>query len=170
MTENEKWNAVISNNADVDGLFYYAVKSTGIFCRPSFKSKEPVRENGMFFNCREDAIAAGFRPCKRCRPELVDYQPLTDVAKQVKNVIEQYHSEKQQLADELQKLGVSKRRITQIFKQQYGVSPTEYANSLRIQIAKEQLKQSTLPIIDIAYSLPSRHRCKRFACRICGWN
>lgn len=153
MTENEKWNAVISNNADGDGLFYYAVKSTGIFCRPSCKSKELLRENVMFFDCREDAVAAGFRPCKRCRPELVDYQPLTDIAKQAKNVIEEYHSQKQQLADELQKLGVSNRRIAQIFKQEYGVSTTEYTNSIRIQIAKEQLQLLTLPIIDIAYSL-----------------
>lgn len=153
MTDNERWNAVIGNNADVDGLFYYAVKSTGIFCRPSCKSKKPVRENVMFFDCREDAIASGFRPCKRCRPELLDYQPLTDVAILAKNVIEQYHSEKQQLADEFQKLGVSKRRIAQIFKQEYGVSPTEYANHIRIQNAKEQLQHSTLSIIDIAYSL-----------------
>lgn len=153
MTENEKWNAVISNSTDADGLFYYAVKSTGIFCRPSCKSKEPVRENVMFFDCREDAIAAGFRPCKRCRPELVEYQPLADIAKQAKNVIDQYYSEKQQLTDELQKLGISKRRMAQIFKQQYGISPTEYVNSLRIQIAKEQLQQSALPIIEIAYSL-----------------
>lgn len=153
MTDNERWNAVIGNNANADGLFYYAVKSTGIYCRPSCKSKKPVRENVMFFDCREDAIASGFRPCKRCRPELLDYQPLTDVAILAKNLIEQYHSEKQQLADELQKLGVSKRRIAQIFKQEYGVSPTEYANYIRIQNAKEQLQYSTLSIIDIAYSL-----------------
>lgn len=153
MTDNEKWDAVISNNTDADGLFYYAVKSTGIFCRPACKSKKPVRENVMFFDCREDAIASGFRPCKRCRPDLVNYQPLTDIAKQAKNAIETYHSEKQQLLDELQKMGVSKRRIAQLFKQQYGVSPTEYVNRLRIQIAKEQLQQSSQPIIDIAYSL-----------------
>lgn len=153
MTQNEKWSAVKSNNANADGLFYYAVKTTGIFCRPSCKSKEPARENVMFFDCSEDAIVAGFRPCKRCRPELIDYQPLADIAKQTKNVIEQYYSEKQLLTDELQKLGVSRRRMAQIFQREYGKSPTEYVNDVRIKIAREQLEQLTLPIIDIAYSL-----------------
>lgn len=153
MTENEKWNAVISNNSQVDGLFCYAVKSTGIFCRPSCKSKIPIRGNAVFFDCREDAIAAGFRPCKRCRPDLVDYQPIADVAAQAKSILEQHHSQRQRLACEMQKIGVSERRISQIFKQQYGVSPTEYANNLKIQIAKQQLFESALPILEIAYSL-----------------
>ncbi len=153
MTENEKWDAVIGNDSNADGQFYYAVKTTGVFCRPSCKSKVPGKDNVLYFDCVEDAIAAGFRPCKRCRPELADYQPQKDIAKQTKILIEQYHSQKEKLTGELQKLGMSHRRIAQIFKQEYGVSPTVYANDLKIQIAKDQLKQSNLPVIDIAYSL-----------------
>lgn len=153
MTEDEKWHAVINNDTRADGLFYYAVKSTGIYCRPSCKSKEPIRENVVFFDSGDEAVAAGYRPCKRCRPELAVYQPIADIAQQAKIVIEKYYSDKQRMTDELQKLGVSKRRIDQIFKQHCGVSLNEYANSLKLQAAKEELQRSNTPVIDIAYAL-----------------
>jgi AraC family transcriptional regulator of adaptative response/methylated-DNA-[protein]-cysteine methyltransferase len=106
-----------------------------------------------FFDCREDAISAGFRPCKRCRPDLTDYQPLDDAAKQVRSIVERHYAQKQRLTDEIKKLGLSKRRIDQIFKAYYGVSLNDYANNLRIHSAAQQLRQSTLPVIEIAYSL-----------------
>ncbi|MPM97368.1 Bifunctional transcriptional activator/DNA repair enzyme Ada [bioreactor metagenome] len=137
----------------MDGLFYYAVKSTGIFCRPSCKSKTPVRENVVFFDCCEDARVAGFRPCKRCRPDLATYQPIADVARQTKSILAQYYAQRQQLAAEMQKLGVSKRRIGQIFKAHYGVSLSAYVNNLKLQAAMQQLQESALPVIDIAYSI-----------------
>lgn len=151
MTEEEKWIAVISNDAAADGLFYYAVKSTGIFCRPSCKSKPPARQNVLFFERPQDALAAGFRPCKRCRPELLEYQPLADVALRARCIIKEHHGDKQRLADEMRQLGVSKRRLAQIFKQQYGLSPTEYLNQRRIITAKEQL-QTGSPVIDAAFT------------------
>lgn len=153
MTEDEKWKLILSNSANADGQFYYAVKTTGIFCRPSCKAKEPARRNVMFFDSAEDAIAAGYRPCKRCRPDLLEYQPIKEIARQAQHVVEQYHSEKRRMALELQNLGVSKSRIVQIFKQEFGMSPNGYADKIRIDIAREKLEKSTEPMIDIAYSL-----------------
>ena len=65
MTEPEMWEAVQRSDASYDGLFFYAVKTTGIFCRPSCKSKPPKRENLCYFASGEEARAAGFRPCTR---------------------------------------------------------------------------------------------------------
>ena len=62
MTDQEKYQAVINNDANYDGVFFYAVKSTGIFCRPSCKSKIPNAKNLLYFDTAEEAIAAGFRP------------------------------------------------------------------------------------------------------------
>ena len=63
------WDAVAARDRSMDGVFYYAVLSTGIYCRPSCPSKRPRRENVVFFRARDAAEHAGFRPCKRCKPE-----------------------------------------------------------------------------------------------------
>lgn len=151
MTEQEKWMAVAGNDSDADGVFYYGVKSTGVFCRPSCRSKPPVRDNVLFFDCSQDALTAGFRPCKRCRPDLLEYQPLAELARQAQQIIEAHYGDKERLEQEMKQLGMSKRRLAQIFRQQTGLSPTEYTNNCRISAAK-RLLESADPVIDIAYS------------------
>ena len=84
MTEQEMWEAVQRSDASYDGLFFYAVKTTGIFCRPSCKSKPPKRENLCYFASGEEARAAGFRPCKRCRSDLLEYQPMREIAAEIR--------------------------------------------------------------------------------------
>jgi AraC family transcriptional regulator of adaptative response / methylphosphotriester-DNA alkyltransferase methyltransferase len=64
----ERWQAIIGNDASYDFKFFYAVKSTGIFCRPSCKSKVPNRANVRIFRTAAEAIREEFRPCKRCKP------------------------------------------------------------------------------------------------------
>ena len=150
---NEKWQAVINNDASYDGKFYYAVKSTGIFCRPSCKSREPKEENLEYFSSKEDAINAGYRPCKRCRPDLSNYQPKVTIAENIKQIIDQYFREREQLLEELMKIGVSQHRMSEIFKDQYDLTPSEYADKLKINAAKELLIYSNDPIIDIGLSL-----------------
>ena len=65
---DEIWQAILSNDSAYNDQFYYAVKSTGIFCRPSCKSKPPKKENVRLFRTAEQAQSAQFRPCKRCKP------------------------------------------------------------------------------------------------------
>ena len=84
MTEPEMWEAVQRSDASYDGLFFYAVKTTGIFCRPPCKSKPPKRENLCYFASGEEARAAGFRPCKCCRSDLLEYQPMREIAAEIK--------------------------------------------------------------------------------------
>ena len=64
----ERWEAVASRDARADGTFFYGVRTTGVFCRPSCASRLPRRENVAFFDDADAARAAGFRECKRCRP------------------------------------------------------------------------------------------------------
>ncbi len=63
---DEKWSAIIRNDASYDGAFYYAVKTTGIFCKPSCKSRVPNKENVLVFDTADAALDKHFRPCKRC--------------------------------------------------------------------------------------------------------
>src|ERR671928_975190 len=65
------WNAVLNRDADMDGSFVYAVRSTRIYCRPSCPSRRPLRRHVVFFSRPEAAEAAGFRACLRCRPREV---------------------------------------------------------------------------------------------------
>lgn len=104
MTEDEMYKAVLSNDENYDGIFFYAVKSTGIYCRPSCKSKPPLRDNICFFESAEDAKAAGFRSCKRCRSDLLEYHPIKDIAADIKNRIETIYHLQLALNDELKKL------------------------------------------------------------------
>lgn len=152
MTEQEMWNAAKTNDASYDGLFFYGVKTTGIYCRPSCKSKVPKRENVCFFASAQDARAAGFRPCKRCRSDLMDYQPMQDIAAKVKQKIDETFKSQEKLYEQLQNTGLTIRRLTDIFKDEYGVTPKEYVDSLRLQEAKCLLKNGDEKIIDIAYS------------------
>lgn len=153
MTDQARWEAVKTCNAAYDGIFFYAVKSTGIFCRPSCRSKQPKRENICFFDTAEQAQKAGFRPCKRCRSDLLAYQPMREIAEQVKQRLEQAAASQDISSNLLDGMGLTTRRLTDIFRQEYGMTPKEYADSLRLQTAKQCLSQSEDKIIDIAYSV-----------------
>ena len=143
MTKPEMWEAVQRSDASYDGLFFYAVKTTGIFCRPSCKSKPPKRENLCYFASGEEARAAGFRPCKRCRSDLLEYQPMREIAAEIKARLDK--------ASSLDDVGLTPRRMADVFKQEYGVTPKEYADSLRLRTAKEMLAGSPEKVIDVAY-------------------
>ena len=123
MTDDEKWNAVAENDERYDGVFYYAVKTTGLFCRPSCRSKLPLRENVEYFDCVQDALAAGYKICKRCRPDLMEYRPEREIAQKMKEIIEQYFNLRVALQKQIRELGLSEHRITEIFKEEYGVTP-----------------------------------------------
>src|SRR5215212_8526536 len=64
-----RWKSVVARDSNADGTFYYSVKTTGVYCRPSCAARLPRPENVQFFSSRADAESAGFRPCKRCKPD-----------------------------------------------------------------------------------------------------
>src|SRR5207249_362361 len=68
LTEDDKWSAVVQRDHTADDVFYYSVRSTGVYCRPSCAARLASRENVRFHSTCADAERAGFRPCKRCRP------------------------------------------------------------------------------------------------------
>jgi AraC family transcriptional regulator of adaptative response / methylphosphotriester-DNA alkyltransferase methyltransferase len=114
LTEDEMFEAVVNNDANYDGLFFYTVKSTGIFCRPSCPSRKPNRDNVEFFTT---AMEAGYRPCKRCRSDLLTYHPMAEIASEMKDHMEALYQKQANWNDRIIKLGISKRRVTDIFKE-----------------------------------------------------
>lgn len=153
MTNHQKWQAVKNNDASKDGLFYYAVKTTGVFCRPSCKSRLPKREHVTFFDAADDAKSAGYRPCKRCRPDLQNYQPMQETARKMKRRIDDHYASSKRLDSELKQLGITQHRLKQIFKECYGCTVREYINQQRLIEAKRMLVHTTEKIVSIAYAV-----------------
>lgn len=149
MTEAEMYEAVINNDENYDGLFFYGVRSTGIFCRPSCQSKKPLAENVCFFKTAADAKEAGFRPCKRCRSDLLSYRPMAEIAGLVKNRLENLYKQRSLWSRGLGELGLSRRRVVDVFKTAYGLTPKAYMDELKLQEAKRLLLDTEEQVIDI---------------------
>jgi AraC family transcriptional regulator of adaptative response / methylphosphotriester-DNA alkyltransferase methyltransferase len=152
MKDDQKWEAVLRNDEHCDGLFFYGVTSTKIFCRPSCKSRLPLKRNVVYFDNVRQAEQAGHRPCKRCRPELLKYQPVREMADKIKLLLDNYFPRQKVLSRGMKQIGVSYRRAIHIFKEYYGVTPKKYYDHLRIAEVKKKLIQTNDKIIDIAYS------------------
>lgn len=145
----EKWQAILLNDANYNHQFFYAVKSTGIFCKPSCKSRPPKKENVLIFKHAEEALTAHFRPCKRCKPtgeRLPDHEWIT----QITQYIEESYSEKLTLKILADACHGSPYHLHRTFKRLTGVTPIEYIQETRIRNARNYLSQSNKTIGEIA--------------------
>lgn len=152
LTQQEKWQALVLCDARYDALFLYAVRSTGIFCRPSCKSRCPAQRNVVFFTTCDEAMAEGFRPCKRCRPDLHDFQPLEALAERTKKVIDDFFDQREILSLEMKKLGVTQNHLIVTFRRKFGLTPMEYRNTRLAAQVQEMLSHSDEAIMSIALS------------------
>lgn len=141
---NVCWRAVTSRNRAFDGAFVFAVRSTGIFCRPSCPARRPARRRVMFFNSPEAAARRGFRPCLRCRPCANSSDVARDQAKRwtfaACRYIDEHPDEMVSLTDLASELGVSRFQLLRAFKKITGVSPREYADQRRMNALKSGLR------------------------------
>lgn len=138
-----RWRAVETKNADFDGVFYFGVQSTGIFCRPSCSSKRPKRQNVSFFITPADAEKAGFRACLRCKPK-ERYLPSASAVLIEKAFETLLAKETEGLSvDELSnQLSVSPGHLHKTFKAVMGLSPKEVIDMLRIENFKKNVRET----------------------------
>lgn len=87
LTDDAKWTAVVACDRAFDGRFFYGVATTGVFCRPSCRARTPRREYVLFFDAAGEALARGFRPCKRCRPDLPAHDPALALVRAAEELI-----------------------------------------------------------------------------------
>ena len=150
------WAAFDARDRAADGDFVVAVKTTGIFCRPSCPARRPRPENVEFFACNADAQAAGYRPCKRCRPDEV----ARDEAAVRAAIDEIKASEGIPSLDELAVLtGYSAPHFQRLFRRATGLSPAAYARALREERARKALsgeRRVTDAIYEAGFEAPSR--------------
>jgi AraC family transcriptional regulator of adaptative response/methylated-DNA-[protein]-cysteine methyltransferase len=150
------WAAFMRRDRSWDGRVIGAVRTTGIYCKPSCPAKRPKREHVEFFATGEEARSAGYRACLRCKPDEVG-RDREAVARAVK-LIE--GADEAPTLDELANaVGYAPHHFQRIFKRDLGVSPAEYSRALRAKRAEKHLKENqrvTDAIYDAGYSGPSR--------------
>lgn len=157
MDEETRWRAVVTRDASLDGIIFYGVRSTGIYCKPSCPSKRPAREQVRFFNSQDAAEAAGFRSCLRCRPRTTpDAQ--TELATRACRLIED-SPDTLSLKELGAALSVSPCYLQRTFRRIVGVSPRQYALARRVHQFKRQVKDGgsiTEAIYEAGYGSSSR--------------
>jgi AraC family transcriptional regulator of adaptative response / methylphosphotriester-DNA alkyltransferase methyltransferase len=115
LNDDLMWEAVNSCDRKYDSIFFYAVKTTKIFCRPSCKSKPPLRENTVFFSVSHMAIKEGFRPCKRCRPDLLEAPNENLIVELAQKSIEARYASTLTLEALAKDVGMSKFHLQRLF-------------------------------------------------------
>jgi AraC family transcriptional regulator of adaptative response/methylated-DNA-[protein]-cysteine methyltransferase len=149
------WAAFMRRDRRWDGQVIGAVKTTGIYCKPSCPAKRPKRHNVEFFSSGEEARAAGYRSCRRCKPDEVG-RDRDAVAKAVRII--EAAEEAPTLTELAEAVGYAPHHFQRIFKRDLGVSPAEYARGLRNRRAQDALKDNgriTDAVYDAGYSSPS---------------
>ncbi|HVB37357.1 MAG TPA: bifunctional DNA-binding transcriptional regulator/O6-methylguanine-DNA methyltransferase Ada [Vicinamibacterales bacterium] len=155
-----RWRAVLARDASADGTFVYAVRSTGIYCRPTCASRRPRPEQVAFFADGAAAERAGFRPCRRCRPsQPAAGDPWIDRVRQACRLLARHEDEPVTLETLSRTIGGSPHHLQRNFKRIMGVSPREYAEACRLARVKRNLKAGeavTAALYDAGYGSSSR--------------
>ena len=158
-TDDEMYRALLRRDSEYDGLFFVAVKSTGIFCRPTCPAKKPLRRNVSFFASAADALAAGYRACKRCRPlDAAGLAPdwLSELMERVDD-----DPLRRWTSREIRALGVDPVRANRWFKAHHGLTFLGYLRCRRLAGALAQLSvgdDPTAVAVDAGYESLSGFR------------
>jgi AraC family transcriptional regulator of adaptative response/methylated-DNA-[protein]-cysteine methyltransferase len=138
--ESAYWRATLARDALWDGRFVFAVRSTRIYCRPSCPARRPARRQVVFFPLPEVAERAGFRPCRRCRPQEPPGNPSLELVRRVCRTIETGLEEPPTLRALGAHVGVSPGHLQRTFTRLMGITPREYADARRLDRLKVQLR------------------------------
>ena len=157
--DDARWAAILNRDARADGQFFYSVKTTGVYCRPSCRARQPLRQNVSFYTTWEAAEAAGFRACRRCRPNQVS--PGEEHARRIA-----YACRLIETAEVLPGLsvlagsvGLSESHFHRVFKVITGLTPRQYARAHRARRVQEKLEDCatvTEAIFEAGYNSSGR--------------
>lgn len=139
--------AFFESDSSYDGIFFTAVRTTGIFCRPSCRARKPLPSNIEFFGTVRDALFAGYRPCRRCEPT----RPPASSPEWVRTLLEAVdtHPERRLRDGDLRRLGIDPARARRYFLEHYGMTFHGYCRGHRLAGALRQLRAG-VPLDDVA--------------------
>jgi AraC family transcriptional regulator, regulatory protein of adaptative response / methylated-DNA-[protein]-cysteine methyltransferase len=157
--EETLWKAAESRDASMIGLFVTAVTSTGIYCRPGCPARMPKRENVRFFADCDEAEAAGFRACKRCKPREAFEDNSANLVQQACEMLDSESDYSPGIGAISRRLRVSSARLQRMFRRTLGITPGEYAEARRLERLKSGLRNGrsvTESLYDAGYGSSSR--------------
>ena len=150
------YRAVKSRDRRFDGVFYIAVRTTGIYCRPSCPARTPAYENVTFHPTAAAAQAAGYRACKRCLPDATpgspDWDVAADVAGRAMRLIADGVVDREGVEGLAGRIGYTSRHLTRILTQELGAGPLALARAKRAQTARVLLETTELAAADVAFA------------------
>jgi AraC family transcriptional regulator, regulatory protein of adaptative response / methylated-DNA-[protein]-cysteine methyltransferase len=152
-TEHDpRWAVLVARERQADGSFYYSVRTTAVYCRPSCSSRLPNPKNVRFHQTTVDAERAGFRPCKRCKPDRPPLEQLhaTTVAA-ICRVIE-VEEEMPSLSALAARAGLSPYHFHRVFKSVTGLTPKAYAAAQRANRVRDELKNGRKTVTEAVYN------------------
>ncbi|SIT50675.1 Bifunctional transcriptional activator/DNA repair enzyme Ada (Includes: Methylphosphotriester-DNA--protein-cysteine S-methyltransferase; Methylated-DNA--protein-cysteine methyltransferase) [Paraburkholderia piptadeniae] len=156
-TDDERWAAVLNRDVSADGAFFYGVRTTGVFCRPSCASRLPRRDNVDFFGSTDEARAAGYRECKRCQPGGLPRE--LDIVNRACAALDADPQQRLTLAQLSEAVHVSPFHLQRLFKRVVGVSPRQYQAAQRGAALRDALQRGadvTRATVDAGFGSPSR--------------
>ncbi len=150
------YRAVKSRDRRFDGVFYTAVQSTGIYCRPSCPAITPLRRNVVFYRTAAAAQNAGFRACKRCRPDATPGSPEWDVAAdtagRAMRLIADGVVEREGVEGLAARVGYTSRHLSRLLTKELGAGPLALARARRAQTARILIETTAMPFADVAFA------------------
>ncbi|MET9730760.1 AlkA N-terminal domain-containing protein [Streptomyces sp. NPDC006458] len=156
MDEDSRYEAVRSRDARFDGEFYFAVSTTGIYCRPSCPAVTPKRRNVKFFPTAAAAQGSGFRACRRCRPDAspgsAEWNARADVVGRAMRLIGDGVVDREGVAGLAGRLGYSARQVQRQLTAELGAGPVALARAQRAHTARVLLQTTELPVTEIAFA------------------
>ncbi|MFK4226635.1 AlkA N-terminal domain-containing protein [Streptomyces sp. NPDC019890] len=154
--EDSRYEAVSSRDARFDGVFFFAVSTTGIYCRPSCPAITPKRQNVRFYRTAAAAQGAGFRACRRCRPDAVpgsaEWNARADVVGRAMRLIGDGVVDREGVAGLAGRLGYSARQVQRQLNAELGAGPIALARAQRGHTARVLLQTTTLQVTEIAFA------------------
>jgi AraC family transcriptional regulator, regulatory protein of adaptative response / DNA-3-methyladenine glycosylase II len=156
MDDDQRYQAAASKDARFDGVFFTAVRTTGIYCRPSCPAITPKRANVTFYPTAAAAQQAGYRACKRCRPDASpgspDWNVRSDVAGRAMRLIADGIVDRDGVPGLAARLGYSPRQVGRVLAAEVGAGPLALARAQRARTARILVETTTLPMGDITFA------------------
>ncbi|MEZ9573823.1 AlkA N-terminal domain-containing protein [Vibrio sp. 10N.261.55.F4] len=156
LTSEQCHLARYARDARFDGMFFTAVKTTGIFCRPICPATPPKEENVEYFSHQAQALKAGYRPCLRCRPDSAPFSPawkgVETTFLRAMQLIDNGALNSGSIVDLATRLGISDRYLRTLFDNYIGVSPKQYSLYSQLMFAKQLLHNSSMSITDVGFA------------------
>jgi AraC family transcriptional regulator of adaptative response/methylated-DNA-[protein]-cysteine methyltransferase len=147
--EARYWQATLARDGRADGAFFFGVKSTQIYCRPSCPARRPLRKNTLFFPTTHDAEVQGFRPCRRCKPN--EIPAAVRIVQRAAQVLQSDLDDSVNVTALAGTIGVKTDALRRAFRQQAGLTPKELAAALRLKKFKKLLHDGS-SITDALYA------------------